>query len=85
MTDVRFAGNPYGRVESTTAFATGQSNSTLGFNIGADIFYYFSDTVGIGWLIRYSRGTVGLPSCGGSMLDIQAGGLQTAAGLRLRF
>ena len=53
------------------------SNNALGFNFGADVSYYFSDTVGVGWLIRKSGARVSEP--------VRAGGLHVAGGLRLRF
>ncbi|MCE2539886.1 MAG: hypothetical protein J4G16_05740 [Acidobacteria bacterium] len=86
VTDVRFThAYPYDAAEFSEAMTASQSNSKIGFNVGADIAYYFSDHVGIGWLTRYSEATVGLPSVGGGAVSVQAGGLHTAGGLRLRF
>ena len=63
VTDVRFTQSyPY----ETAAFAatsTGQqTGSKLGFNVGADVAYYFSNYVGVGWLMvqrRHDRTSVG--------------------------
>ena len=86
VTDVRFThAYPYDRAEFSDAITASQSNSKIGFNVGADIAYYFSDRVGIGWLTRYSEATVGLPSVDGGTVSVQAGGLHTVGGLRVRF
>ena len=86
---VTFFGGPTlfnsGRV-ATPTFTTEQSNSTLGFSIGADVAYYFSRSIGVGWLARYGRGTVELPATGGLRHeDVNVGGLRTGFGLRVRF
>ena len=62
-----------------------RSGSTLGFHVGADVAYYFTDTVGVGWLTRYSRGRLELPSVDGDSLELETGGLHAAWGLRMRF
>ena len=86
VTDVRFTHDyPYDTARFSSAVHTRESGSTTGFNLGADVAYYFSSNVGIGWLVRYSRATVELPSAGNDTLDIRTGGLHTAGGLRLRF
>ena len=86
VTDVRFTQSyPY----ETAAFAatsTGQqTGSKLGFNVGADVAYYFSNYVGVGWLMRYSAATIGLLSAGDGTVSVRVGGLHAAGGLRLRF
>ena len=86
VTDVRFMHTyPYDGAEFSDAITASQSNSKVGFNVGADIAYYFSGHVGIGWLTRYSTATVGLPSVGGGAVSTQAGGLHTGGGVRVRF
>ena len=86
VTDVRFTQSyPYDAAEYSDAITVSQSNSKVGFNVGADIAYYFSRHVGIGGLTRYSTTTVELPSAGGGVVSVRAGGLHAAGGLRVRF
>ena len=69
-----------------TGFNTGeQSGTAVGFNIGLDFAYYFSDKVGVGILARLSEGEVDLDSPDGGQVSVDAGGFQIAAGLRFRF
>ncbi len=86
VTDVNFThAYPYDTATFSSAVTGPQSADTVGFNVGADVAYYFTGNVGVGWLTRYSRAMVEVPSAGGETLDIEAGGLHTAVGLRLRF
>ena len=86
VTDVNFIhAYPFDTATFSGAVASRESDSTIGFNVGADVTFYFTDHVGIGWLTRYSRATLELPSAGDGIVDIQPGGLHTAWGLRIRF
>lgn len=57
-----------------------------GFHVGGDVNVFFTRVVGIGWFMRYSRGTVSVfePLSGGDA-DFKTGGFQSGGGLRLRF
>jgi hypothetical protein len=66
---------------ATTVSAKG---SQIGFNVGADVAYFFSRQVGVGGTIQFSGATVELDGAGGSQ-DVKAGGARGGAGLRLRF
>ena len=86
VTDVRFTHSyPFDDAAFAGVVTREQSGSKIGFNVGADVAYYFTDTVGVGWLSRYSAGTVDLPSVGDRPAEVAAGGLHAAGGLRLRF
>ena len=86
VTDVNFThAYPYDTAEFSSAVTSQESSDAAGFNVGVDVAFYFSGNVGIGWLTRYSRAMVEVPSASGETLDIEAGGLHTAVGLRLRF
>jgi opacity protein-like surface antigen len=61
------------------------SESTIGFNAGADVGYFFSRNVGIGGVIRFTHASVDFTSIDGQTLSVDAGGVQAGAGLRLRF
>ena len=74
------------RYAYTAATATGaqtreRSGMATGYHAGAEVAFYFSDQVGVGGTVRFSRARLDL----GSGDAIEAGGLQTSGGLRLRF
>ena len=61
------------------------SNSALGFNAGIDISHALSSQIGIGGLIRYSRADVKFHDPNTSQHTVKAGGVEVAAGARVRF
>ena len=86
VTDVNFThAYPFDTATFSSTAIDRESGSTVGFNVGADVAYYFTGNVGIGWLTRYSRAMAELRSSGDGTVDIDVGGLHTALGLRLRF
>jgi hypothetical protein len=62
-----------------------ETESALGFNAGADVAFFFARRTGIGASIQLSSATVNLVSADGGVRSVKAGGIQTGAGLRLRF
>ena len=78
---------PYETAAYAGAVAADRRGSTIGFNGGADVAYYFTDTVGIGLLARYNQAKASLRSVhgGGEPVKLQVGGLHMTGGLRLRF
>ena len=86
VTDVLFTqAYPYDAATYTGTTTGRQSKSKVGFNVGADVAYYFSGHVGVGVLARVSRATIDLPSQDGGTVAVDTGGFQTGGGLRLRF
>lgn len=86
VTDVLFTQTyPYNAATFTGTNRRNQSDSKIGFNVGADIAFYFSDMIGVGWLARFSRASVDLRSPDGGTVAIDAGGFHTVGGLRVRF
>jgi opacity protein-like surface antigen len=59
-------------------------DSPFGFNVGGGVDYVFG-RFGLGAQLRYSRATAKLVPAEGETLEVDAGGLQIAAGLRLYF
>ncbi len=61
--------------------------SGVGFNVGADISYFFTRTFGVGGVIRFSRGSVTLDEEPMSEVaqDITVGGFSLGGGVRIRF
>ena len=76
---------PYNDATFAGASRQPQSAATTGFHVGADVAFYFSNWVGVGGMVRFSRGSVDLDSQDGGGVAIDTGGLQTSGGLRLRF
>lgn len=59
-----------------------ESESTVGFNLGVDVNYFFTPRLGAGLLARYTWGSVDFPSASDSLT---VGGFQLGAGVRYRF
>ena len=84
LTKVRFTESyPFDTATFTGVATRKQSASGVGFNVGVDVAFYFSQHVGVGWLARFSRATIDLAL--DSTVEVNAGGLHTGGGLRLRF
>jgi hypothetical protein len=70
---------PYDSAAFTGATSAEESKSVTGFNVGADVGYYFTDVIGIGGVIRFSRATFDA-----SVGKIDVGGPEVGFGVRLR-
>ena len=76
---------PFDAASFTEASTGEQSKSAVGYNIGADVGYFFSRHVGVGALVRFSGASVELLSQDEGRVSIDLGGLHAGGGLRLRF
>ena len=76
---------PFDEASFTGASTEEQSASAVGYHVGADVGFFFTSTVGIGALVRFSRASVDLMSEGDRTVSIETGGFQAGGGLRLRF
>lgn len=77
---------PYDTATFSRAITTTVDESKVGFNVGADVGYFFTRQVGIGGIVQFSSATVEAPASSGTgTVEIKAGGLQVGGGLRLRF
>ena len=76
---------PYNEASFASASMAPATETAIGFHAGADVGFYFSETVGLGALIRYSGGSVDLPGEGDGMIPVDVGGFHVGGGLRLRF
>ena len=56
-------------------------DTTVGFNLGADMTYSIHQNIGAGLLLRYTYGSAGFEG----ESDVRAGGFQIAVGARVRF
>ena len=89
-------GFPFDEVIFSGHTARGQSSNTIGLNAGLDVDAFILHKlpflnrygpvrhVGLGLLIRWLRGSVGL-RLGDDPVEVDVGGLQLTAGLRYRF
>jgi hypothetical protein len=69
----------FSRAATTTAKA-----SAVGFNVGADIQWMFTRSVGVGALVRFTRAQVDLDITGRT-LGVDTGGVQAGGGIRIGF
>ena len=77
---------PYDTATFGRGIATEVDESKIGFNVGADVGYFFTRQVGVGGSIQWAGTTIEAPASGGTgTFDIKAGGFQAGGGLRLRF
>jgi hypothetical protein len=75
---------PFDDASFSSATIVDADGSKLGFNVGADVGFFFSRQVGVGGTIRFSAATVEIDAAGGTH-DVKAGGVHAGGGLRLRF
>ncbi len=75
---------PFDTAAFDRASIVSAKGSRIGFNVGADLAFFFSRQVGIGGTVQFSGATVDLNG-EGSTQEVKAGGTTVGAGLRLRF
>jgi len=61
------------------------TGSATGFNVGADLRWMFTRTVGAGVLVRFTRATVDLDAPEARSITVDAGGGQVGLGVRFAF
>ena len=61
------------------------SESAVGFHVGGDVAWYFTNRFGIGAMARYATAKKAVAIGTGKNFDLEAGGLQAGLGLRVRF
>jgi hypothetical protein len=77
---------PYDTATFSRGITTDVDESKIGFNVGADVGYFFTRQVGVGGSVQWAGTTIDAPASGGTgTFEIKAGGLQAGGGLRLRF
>ena len=77
---------PYDTATFSRGVNTTADESKVGFNVGADVGYFFTRQVGVGVSVQWSATTIDVPASGSTgTFEINAGGLQAGGGLRLRF
>jgi opacity protein-like surface antigen len=76
---------PFDQVQYVSAAVTKEHGSHVGYNAGGDVAVFFTPTLGVGMMVRYSQASVQMPSPEGGTSAVKVGGLQTGAGLRVKF
>ena len=87
VNDFEITGNlPVRHRDVQPGLTTTVDESKVGFNVGADVGYFFTRQVGVGGSVQWSGTTIEMPASGGTgTFELKAGGLQAGGGLRLRF
>lgn len=81
VTDIDYREDfPFDEATFTRATTETESESKVGFTVGADVAWFFSRNVGVGGIVRFARATVET-----SLGELDAGGVIAGGGLRLRF
>ncbi len=76
---------PFDEVTYTGAEIRSESGDAVGYHVGADVVRWFGETVGLGFLVRFSGASVDLDAPDGGSMSVDVGGLQGAVDLRFRF
>jgi hypothetical protein len=77
---------PYDTATFCRGITTDVDESKIGFNVGADVGYFFTRQVGVGGSLQWAGTTIDAPASSGTgTFEIKAGGFQAGGGLRLRF
>jgi len=76
---------PYDTATFNQGITSTAKKSKIGFNVGADVSYFFSRQVGLGGTAQYATASIDLSAAGGTTTSVKVGGLQVGGGLRLRF
>jgi hypothetical protein len=76
---------PYSSATLTGVESRTVSKSAAGFTAGLDLSYLFNRHMGLGSLVRFSRGTETFSPVAGSSTRVTLGGVQASAGVRIRF
>jgi hypothetical protein len=85
VTDFSYSDSyPYDEAAFRNGVAETRKASRIGFNLGADVGFFFARQLGVGFSAQFAGATVPLKSASGGTVDVKAGGLQLAGGLRLR-
>jgi opacity protein-like surface antigen len=71
---------PYDTATFRSATVEKEEESKTGFNVGADVSYYFTNHIGVGGLVRFSSAKVDF-----SLGEVDAGGAMIGGGIRFRY
>jgi Outer membrane protein beta-barrel domain len=76
---------PYDTVSIAEGTVEELSDTVIGFHAGADVAWYFTDSFGVGGLVRFAQGKKETAIGDGQAFDLEVGGIQAGVGIRFRF
>jgi hypothetical protein len=76
---------PFDTLAFPGAVTQTRRESIIGYNAGADLTWRFTDTIGAGFLFRYTGGRKDFEPAGIEPFEVEVGGVHAGGGLRLRF
>jgi hypothetical protein len=76
---------PFDTATFRSAVTRRSKASAVGFNAGVDVRWMFSGSMGLGGMVRFTRGTVDLVTEDNRTLTVHPGGVQAGVGLRAAF
>jgi len=85
--NVTFSENPPGfnTVTIDSVDVVELSDSGWGINLGADMTYAVTPSIGVAGLVRYTWGNIEFNLSDSQTADVRAGGFQLGAGIRMKF
>jgi hypothetical protein len=86
VSEVRYTESfPYDSATFSNAPTKNVSKSAVGVNVGADVAYFFTPTIGAGALVRYAAASADMDLPVGGAVSVKAGGVQICGRLRVKF
>jgi hypothetical protein len=76
---------PYDTVTVTGTPSQSLNDNPLGFHVGGSLDFHLGSRFGLGAKVRYSQAKAQLAPEGGQPIELDAGGLQVGAGIRIFF
>ena len=76
---------PFDEISLTGGGPVTVKDSAIGFNVGAGMAYYFTESFGASFSARFSQADLEVMRSGGESITIKAGGLRLGGGIRVRF
>jgi hypothetical protein len=75
---------PYDTAPLGTVFSARQYRTTWGFNVAADLMYMLKPRLGVGGLVRFSKGSTQVDGLNNLPVSLKLGGAQLLGGIRFR-
>jgi hypothetical protein len=76
---------PFDTAQFRAATTSSASKSRIGYHVGADVAFFFTRHLGVGAGLQVAGAELEVPAEGAGPVTINAGGIQSGAGLRMRF
>ncbi len=76
---------PFDDLSLTGASRVTMKDIAIGFNTGAGIAYYVTESIGVSFMARFSQAAIEVMPDGSEAVSFTAGGLRAGGGIRFRF